>query len=95
MLAIYMICGSSNSTATNLMIAESVIISAICYLTSICLIKPLTTQISEIYPAAAMLYSVKFFTTVGLVYIVLTAIVLKVMFTTLLKKSAVELKRGV
>ncbi len=95
MLAVYMMCGSSNSTAANLMITESVIISAVCYLISACLIKPFTTQISEIYPAAEMLYSVKFFAIVGLAYIVLTAIVLKVMFTTLLKKSAVELKRGV
>lgn len=95
MLSVYMMCGSSNSTAANLMIAESVIISAVCYLISVCLIKPFTTQISEIYPAAEMLYSVKFFAIVGLAYIVLTAIVLKVMFTTLLKKSAVELKRGV
>lgn len=95
MLSVYMICGSSNSGASNLMIAESVIISAVCYLVSVCLVKPFTVQISEIYPSAEMLYSVKFFAIVGLVYIALTAIILKIMFTTLLKKSAVELKRGV
>lgn len=95
MLAVYMMCGSSNSTAANLMITEAIIISVVCYLISICLIKPFTSQISEIYPAAEMLYSVKFFAIVGAVYITLTAIILKIMFSTLLKKSAVELKRGV
>lgn len=95
MLAVYMMCGSSNSTAANLMITEAIIISVLCYLISICLIKPFTSQISEIYPAAEMLYSVKFFAVVGAVYIALTAIILKIMFSTLLKKSAVELKRGV
>lgn len=95
MLSVYMMCGSSNSTAANLMIAEAVIISAVCYLISVCLIKPFTSWISEIYPAAEVLYSVKFFTVVSAVYIALTAIILKIMFTALLKKSAVELKRGV
>lgn len=94
MLSVYMMCGSSNSTAANLMITEAIIISVVCYLISICLIKPFTSQISEIYPAAEMLYSVKFFAIVGAVYITLTAIILKIMFSTLLKKSAVELKRG-
>lgn len=95
MLSVYMMCGSSNSTAANLMIAEAVIISIVCYLISICLIKPFISQFSEIYPAAEMLYSVKFFAVVGMVYIALTAVILKIMFSTLLKKSAVELKRGV
>lgn len=95
MLSVYMMCGSSNSTAANLMIAEAVIISAVCYLISVCLIKPFTSWISEIYPAAEMLYSVEFFAVVGTVYIALTAIILKIMFSTLLKKSAVEMKRGV
>ncbi len=95
MLSVYMMCGSSNSTAANLMITEAVIISAVCYMISACLIKPFTTQISEIYPAAEMLYSFKFFAVVGVVYIVLTVVILKIMFSTLLKKSAVELKRGV
>lgn len=95
MLSVYMMCGSSNSTAANLMITEAIIISVVCYLISICLIKPFTSQISEIYPAAEMLYSVKFFAIVGAVYITLTAVILKIMFSTLLKKSAVELKRGV
>lgn len=90
-----MMCGSSNVTAANLMIAEAVIISAVCYIVSVCLIKPFTPQISEIYPAAEMLYSVNFFAIVGTVYIALTAIILKIMFTALLKKSAVELKGGV
>lgn len=95
MLAVYIMCGNSNSTAANLMIAEAVIISTVCYLISVCLIKPFTSWISEIYPAAEVLYSVKFFTVFGAVYIALTAIILKIMFTALLKKSAVELKRGV
>lgn len=95
MLSVYMMCGSSNVTAANLMIAEAVIISAVCYIVSVCLINPFTPQISEIYPAAEMLYSVNFFAIVGAVYITLTAIILKIMFTALLKKSAVELKGGV
>lgn len=95
MLSVYMMCGSSNNTATNMMITESVIISIICYLVATCIIKPFTLQIAQIYPAAEMLYSIKFFAVVGVAYIVLTAIILKIMFSTLLKKSAIELKRGV
>lgn len=95
MLSIYMICGSSNSTAANIMITESVIISAVCYIVAMCIIKPFTSQIAQIYPAAELLYSVKFFALVGAAYIALTAIILKIMFTTLLNQSAVQLKRGV
>ena len=95
MLSVYMMCGSSNSAAADLMIFEAVIISTLCYLISVCLIKPFAPQISDIYPAAEMLYSFKFFVVVGAVYISLTAIILKSMFSTLLKKSTVELKRGI
>lgn len=95
MLAIYMICGSSNSTAANIMIAESVIISAVCYIAAMCIINPFTSQIAQIYPAAELLYSVEFFAIVGFAYTVLTATILKIMFITLLNKSAAELKRGV
>ncbi|MDE5935846.1 MAG: hypothetical protein K2G83_00345 [Ruminococcus sp.] len=95
MLSMYMICGSSNSAAADMMISESVIISLMCYLVAVCLIKPFTHSISEIYPAAELLYSFKFFMVVGVIYIAFTVIILKVMFSMLLKKSAVELKRGV
>ena len=95
MIATYMMCGSSHKTSANMMILESVIISIICYLMAVFILLPFKTSISRIYPAAAQLYSALFFVIVGAVYIFVTASVLKIMYSTLLRKTAVELKRGV
>lgn len=95
MIATYMMCGSSNKTAANIMIFESVIISIICYLIAVIMMFPFKTSISRIYPAAMQLYSLLFFAIVGAAYIFVTAFVLKIMYSTLLRKTAIELKRGV
>ena len=95
MIATYMMCGSSHKTAANIMIFESVTISIMCYLMAVFMILPFKTSISNIYPAATQLYSLLFFIIVGVVYMFLTAFVLKIMYSTLLRKTAIELKRGV
>ncbi len=95
MIATYMICGSSHKAAANMMILESAMISFICYLIAVFIIHPFKTSISNIYPAATQLYSLLFFAIVGAIYIFVTAFVLKIMYSTLLRKTAIELKRGV
>lgn len=95
MLSIYMICGGSKKSTTNMMITESVIISAICYFISAVILIPFVHKLSEIYPASESLYTALFFILVGLIYILLTVAVIKIMFFTILKKSVVDLKRGV
>ncbi len=94
-IAVYMICGCSNSSAANLMVFEAAVISFVCYMISFCIINPFITLLTDIYPAAENLYSHKFFVIVGAVYVAITVAVLKLMFSSLIRKSAVDLKRGV
>ena len=94
-IAIYMICGCSNSSAVNLMVTESAVISFVCYMISFCIMKPLAPLLTNVYAAAEYLYSLKFFVIVGIVYIIITIAVLKIMFSSIINKSAVDLKRGV
>jgi len=94
-IAVYMICGCSNNSAANLMVVEAAVISFVCYMISFCIINPFITLLTDIYPAAENLYSHKFFVIVGVVYVAITVAVLKLMFSSLIRKSAVDLKRGV
>ena len=94
-IAVYMICGCSNSSAANLMVIESAIISFACYMISFCIMKPLTPLLTNVYAAAENLYSLNFFVIVGAVYITITVAVLKIMFSSIMNKSAADLKRGV
>lgn len=57
--------------------------------------RPLTPLLINVYAAAENLYSLKFFMIVGMIYIIVTVAVLKIMFSSIMNKSAADLKRGV
>lgn len=94
-IAVYMTCGCSTNSAVNLMVEESAFISLMCYIISFCIMRPLTPLLINVYAAAENLYSLKFFMIVGMIYIIVTVAVLKIMFSSIMNKSAADLKRGV
>lgn len=94
MISSYVICGCSDRTAINLMIGESVIISLFCFIIALFAMELVSPHLIAIYPAAENLYNYRLYLIVGSAYTGLIVLILNIMFTSLLKKSANDMRKG-
>lgn len=94
MISSYIICGCSYKRAVSLMTAESVIISLLCLIIAVFAMELISPYLTAVYPAAENLYNYKLYHLLGVAYIVTIIILLSVMFSSLMKKSANEMRKG-
>lgn len=94
MISSYIICGCSYKRAVSLMTAESVIISLLCLIIAVFVMELISPYLTAVYPAAENLYNYKLYLLLGVAYIVTIIILLSVMFSSLMKKSANEMRKG-
>ena len=76
------------------MTAESVIISLLCLIIAVFAMELISPYLTAVYPVDENLYNYKLYLLLGVAYIVTIIILLSVMFSSLMKKSANEMRKG-